>query len=111
MSAATRRASRKGTVKVLAGRRGTNSTKRMQGCSRMKSLSYSKRNSPPYPANECGTLVMKGNDKQLYKSSKDSRGVYAWLRINPKKTAARKKSGRNRRAGKNSPGKNSVGNR
>jgi hypothetical protein len=37
-----------------------------RGCSLQTSPKYKKRNSPPYPANQCCGKLMKGNDGEMY---------------------------------------------
>ena len=37
-----------------------------------------KRKSPPYPANSCKGRLQRGNDGLLYKSTRNSNGVYTW---------------------------------
>lgn len=39
-----------------------------RGCTRQSSTKYMKRNSPPYPANQCCNRTMRGNDGKMYTS-------------------------------------------
>jgi hypothetical protein len=49
-------------------KKGKQVEKKSRGCSRQSGPKYTKRNSPPYPANECCGTVMSGNDGNLYVS-------------------------------------------
>lgn len=55
-------------------------------CILVKTSKYRKRPSPPYHASDCKGKVLKGNDKAMYKSVPDSRGIYKWVRANIAKT-------------------------
>jgi hypothetical protein len=53
-----------------------------RGCSRQTSPKYKKRNSPPYPANQCCGSMMKGNDGEMYISKEMSRaGHCRWVKL------------------------------
>jgi hypothetical protein len=53
----------------------------VRGCSRQTSPKYKKRNSPPYPANQCCGRIMKGNDGDMYISkSMSSAGHCRWIK-------------------------------
>jgi len=49
-----------------------------RGCVRQTTAQYTKRKSPPYPANECQGRVMKGNDVKSYRLVPDKRGFFRW---------------------------------
>ena len=44
----------------------------------MTTKKYMDRPSPPYPANKCKGLVMKGNDGKLYESVADKNSLHRW---------------------------------
>lgn len=52
------------------------------GCVRQFTAKYTKRPSPPYPANSpgCRGTVRQGNDGQLYRSTPNKNGVFTWKR-------------------------------
>ena len=50
-----------------------------RGCSRQTSPKYKKRNSPPYPANQCCNRTMKGNDGKMY-TSQPGPGHCRWVK-------------------------------
>lgn len=50
-------------------------------CIKQHTKKYVTRSSPPYPANACPGLYMKGNDDKMYASLPDINGVYRWIRI------------------------------
>ena len=58
--------------------------KSRRGCSRQTSIKYTKRSSPPYPANLCREKKMKGNDGRYYKSMRSKRqgqAYYKWIKV------------------------------
>ena len=64
--------------------RGKRSTKKEKGCIKIFEEKYVNRNSPSYPANECGGVVKKGNDKRYwYISRADKNGIYRWQKYSP----------------------------
>ena len=66
-------------------------------CTKQSSKKYTKRQSPPYPANECRNKIKKGNDGNKYKSVEASNGVYRWkLHTKTKKRVTRRKTVRKR---------------
>ncbi len=70
----SRRRSRAGSASPLRGRKS--SGKRM--CQPQSSKKYMDRPSPPYPANECCGIIMRGNDRRLYVSKPNVNGVCSW---------------------------------
>jgi hypothetical protein len=40
---------------------------------------YTKRPSPPFPANKCKNKTKKGNNNKFFKSTADKNGVYKWF--------------------------------
>jgi hypothetical protein len=53
-----------------------------RGCSRQSSPKYMKRNSPPYPANQCCGSVKIGNDGNQYISkSMSGAGHCRWVKL------------------------------
>lgn len=50
-------------------------------CVKQHTKKYVTRNSPPYPANVCRGMYMPGNDKNMYASLPDLKGVYRWVRM------------------------------
>jgi len=50
-------------------------------CPRMKSAKYVGRPGPPYPAQQCQGQYKNGNDRKLYRSVRDSRGIYRWQKV------------------------------
>jgi hypothetical protein len=53
-----------------------------RGCSRQTAPKYNKRNSPPYPANQCCGRIMKGNDGEMYVSKGMSgAGHCRWVKL------------------------------
>jgi hypothetical protein len=55
-----------------------NKNKSNNKCVRSNATKYTNRKSPPYPANNCKNMVMKGNDNKEYISTPDKNGVYHW---------------------------------
>ncbi len=55
------------------------------GCVKQTTRSkYLKRDSPPYPANECCDMTLKGNDGLMYKSTPNKNGVCTWKPLHKK---------------------------
>jgi hypothetical protein len=52
-----------------------------RGCKSQSQKKYTKRRSPPYPANECCNKVMIGNDGNKYKSVANVNGVCRWIKV------------------------------
>ena len=77
----TMKKSRKYYVVNQKPKRGKSSTKKDSGCAERDEHKYKSRPSPPYPANECGGMFKIGNDKYLYISAKNSKGIYQWKRF------------------------------
>ena len=65
----------------------------MKKCSKKETTKkYLSRPSPAYPANECKFMKKKGNDGTMYKSVKNSQGVYRWQKASTTtKTTTRRK--------------------
>lgn len=55
--------------------------KKTTGCSLQHTKKYITRPSPAYPANQCCGSIMIGNDKYLWQSRPDSRGVCHWYKF------------------------------
>jgi hypothetical protein len=53
-------------------------------CKKQNTKKYSKRDSPPYSAQDCKGKQKKGNDGKLYQSEPDKRGIYRWKPISNK---------------------------
>jgi len=58
---------------------------KVNGCIKSTLKKYTKRPSPPYPANECKNLKKKGNDGNIWISKLNKRGVYRWVKFNKPK--------------------------
>lgn len=54
-------------------------------CIKQTTKKYTQRKRPPFPAEDCKGMRMKGNDGKLYESRLNDKGVYTW-RIVPTKT-------------------------
>ncbi len=53
----------------------------MSGCKPQFTKKYLSRPSPNFPANKCRGLSLTGNDGvNMYRSKKDSRGIYRWIK-------------------------------
>jgi hypothetical protein len=63
------------------GRRSSRRNSPRQGCRRQYTKKYVTRGSPPYPANECAEMIMKGNDGDIYQSRSDYRGIFKWTKL------------------------------
>ena len=50
------------------------------GCTLQSTSKYTKRGSPPYPANQCCGQVMVGNDGNSWQSRPDKTGVCHWYK-------------------------------
>ena len=50
-------------------------------CTEQFTKKYTSRPGPPYPANQCCGLDSRGNDNQMYKSTRNSNGVCTWKPI------------------------------
>ena len=50
------------------------------GCTLQTTSKYTKRGSPPYPANQCCGQVMVGNDGNSWQSRPDKTGVCHWYK-------------------------------
>lgn len=50
-------------------------------CTKSTHAKYEKRPSPPYPANDCQEQKKKGNDGNMWISSKTNNNVYRWKKI------------------------------
>lgn len=61
-------------------------------CARVTAKKYTSRPSPPYHAANCKGQTKEGNDKQLYKSVPDKRGVYTWKVVTKGPSHTRKAS-------------------
>lgn len=59
-----------------------NSMTKEDTCEKVDSKKYKTRKSPPYHAGKCKGKVLKGNDRNRWKSVADSRGVYTWKPVN-----------------------------
>ena len=56
----------------------------MSGCKPQFTKKYLSRPSPNFPAAKCRGQSLTGNDgKYMYRSKKDSRGVYRWVKLVP----------------------------
>ena len=51
------------------------------GCVIIFSPSFQTRKSPSYPAKFCRGRYRHGNDKHIYKSVKNRKGIYRWKKI------------------------------
>lgn len=49
------------------------------GCDEQFTAKYTNRQSPPYPANQCCGIVLRGNDGRLYFSKADKNNVCKWV--------------------------------
>lgn len=52
-------------------------------CIRQSGKKYVTRSSPPYPANECRGVTIKGNDGLMYISKADKKGIFKWVKFHP----------------------------
>jgi hypothetical protein len=55
-------------------------------CTKIKTKKYQTRKGPPYHAKDCKGQTKKGNDKKLYISTPDKKGIYKWILVNTNKT-------------------------
>ena len=58
-----------------------------KSCIRITDKKYEKRPSPPYHANDCKNVILKGNDNLDYVSVPDKDGRHFWKKIKEGKTA------------------------
>jgi len=71
------------------------------GCVKQTTLAkYSKRPSPPYPANECCDMTLKGNDGLMYKSEANKNGVCTWKPLERKEKSKKSKKSKKSRKGR-----------
>jgi hypothetical protein len=52
-----------------------------RGCSKQFSRKYTSRPSPPYPANLCRNVIMKGNNGRMFRSNrvlKSGKALFKW---------------------------------
>jgi len=49
-------------------------------CIKLNNEKYTKRNSPPFHANDCPNQIKKGNDNLNYISIKDKNNIYKWTK-------------------------------
>jgi hypothetical protein len=61
-------------------------------CIKSNNDKYSKRPSPPYPAQNCKNLIKTGNNGKKYISASDKNGIYRWKSIS--KSISRKRRSR-----------------
>ncbi len=61
-------------------RSGSKSSGKKTGCALQSTAKYTKRGSPPYPANQCCGQVMVGNDGNTWQSRPDKTGVCHWYK-------------------------------
>jgi hypothetical protein len=52
--------------------------KKRSGCNERYTKKYRIRKSPSYSAMDCKNRVMVGNDNRIYKSTRNSNGIYTW---------------------------------
>lgn len=64
--------------------------KNTRSCTQQSTSKYTKRKSPPFPANECGAQQKRGNDGEMYESRADKRGVFRWYKVKATTKAASK---------------------
>lgn len=53
----------------------------MSSCTEQTTAKYTRRNSPPYPANECCGQKLRGKDGQFYESREDKRSICRWYKV------------------------------
>lgn len=53
-------------------------------CQKLTLKKYTERPSPPYHAGECKDKILEGNDKKMYKSVGDKKGIYKWKLVGSK---------------------------
>jgi len=63
---------------------------KVNGCIKSTLKKYTKRPSPPYPANECKNLKKKGNDGNMWISKSNKKGIYKWVKLEMKKIPSSK---------------------
>lgn len=52
----------------------------MNSCKKQISKKYTKRKSPPYPANKCKNKTLRGNDGLMYVSKPNKNKVFRWVK-------------------------------
>jgi len=67
--------------------------KSLEGCKKMTTKRYAKRDSPPYPATPCCGKEMTGNDGQQYVSKRASDGSCRWHPMTTRSKAKKLTSG------------------
>jgi hypothetical protein len=54
----------------------------MSGCKPKFTKKYLSRPSPNFPAKKCRGQSLTGQDRNMYISKKDNRGIYKWFKLN-----------------------------
>ena len=62
-------------------KRSSKKSSQKRGCKSQSAKKYTRRSSPPYPANLCCHKVMLGNDGNKYKSVMNVNGVCRWIKL------------------------------